>query len=111
MTLTGPTLPRLVTFADIDDPTSVVLVDPENSAASFSPGVRLVSVTLEVTEEPVTLGRVEKVLDWWLTLRSGPYNSLSSLQLPNDNPRGWHHLAPTEFWSLDRLNSFEERTE
>ena len=111
VTLTGRTLPRLVTFADIDDPASVALVDPENLAASFGPGVRLTSVTLEVTEEPVTEGRVEEVLDWWLTLRSGPYTSLSSLQLPDDSPRGWQHLSPTEFWSLDRLNSLEERTE
>ena len=68
VTLTGRTLPRLVTFADIDDPATVTLVDPENLAASFGPGVRLASVTLEVTEAPVTEGRAEALLTWL-----GPY--------------------------------------
>ena len=62
VTLTDGTLPRLVTFADISDPATVALVDPENLAASFGPGVRLASVTLEVTEEPVTEGRVGQVI-------------------------------------------------
>ena len=54
--------PMLVTFADIADPTSVALVDPANLAASFGPGVRLKSVTLEVTDEPVTVGEAEAAL-------------------------------------------------
>ncbi len=40
--------PLLVTFGDIADPASVMLVDPADLAASFGPGVRLKSVTLEV---------------------------------------------------------------
>ena len=55
--------PLLVTFGDIVDPKSVQLVDPDDLAASFGPGVRLKSVTLEVTEEPVTEGAVEGVLE------------------------------------------------
>jgi hypothetical protein len=57
-------LPLLVTFADITDPTTVQRVDPENLAASFGPGVRLKAVTLEITEEPVTVGKVVEVLGW-----------------------------------------------
>lgn len=56
--------PMLVTFADISDPASVKRVDPDDMAASFGPGVRLTSITLEVTDEAVTGGRVEKVLGW-----------------------------------------------
>ncbi|MES2433384.1 MAG: hypothetical protein V4586_06105 [Pseudomonadota bacterium] len=56
--------PMLVTFADITDPASVELVDPADLAASFGPGVRLKSVTLEVTDEAVTEGVVEKLLGW-----------------------------------------------
>lgn len=56
--------PRLVTFTDIADPMTVRLVDPENLAASFGPGYRLRSVTLEITDEPVSEGDVEKVLEW-----------------------------------------------
>jgi hypothetical protein len=56
--------PMLVTFGDITDPMSVKLVDPADLAASFGPGVRLKSVTLEVTDEAVTEGIVEEKLDW-----------------------------------------------
>lgn len=60
--------PLLVTFGDIADPASVKLVEPEHLAASFRPGVRLKSVTLEVTNETVTEGAVEGALPWWHTL-------------------------------------------
>jgi hypothetical protein len=56
--------PMLVTFGDIADPASVKLVDPEDLAASFGPGVRLKAVTLEVTDEAVTEGRAKGVLGW-----------------------------------------------
>lgn len=56
--------PMLVTFDDITDPASVKLVDPADLAATFGPGVRLKSVTLEVTNEAVTDGVVEEKLDW-----------------------------------------------
>lgn len=63
--------PMLVTFDDIADPLSVRLVDPTDLAASFGQGVRLKSVTLEVTDEAVTVGRVEGVLGW--LARISPY--------------------------------------
>jgi hypothetical protein len=63
------TMPLLVTFTDISDPKTVRRVDPDNLAATFSPGYRLRSVTLEITGEPVTKGEVEKVLTWWCDLR------------------------------------------
>lgn len=68
VTLTSADVPMLVTFDDINDPTSVRQVDPKNLAASFGPGVSLTSATLGVTDEPVTEGRVEEVLGWL-----GPY--------------------------------------
>jgi hypothetical protein len=54
--------PLLVTFADINDPASVDRVDPDDLAASFGPGYALSSITLAITDEPVTKGRVEAVL-------------------------------------------------
>ncbi len=56
--------PLMVTFDDIKDPASVKKVDPDNLAATFGPGYSLKSVTLEITDEPVTRGEVEKVLGW-----------------------------------------------
>lgn len=62
--LTGDGVPLMVTFTDITDPTTVTRVDPANLAATFGHGVSLTSVTLAVTEDPVTEGRVEAVLGW-----------------------------------------------
>jgi hypothetical protein len=56
--------PLLVTFTDINDPTTVTRVDPGDLADSFGPGVSLTAVTLAVTDDPVTEGRVEAVLGW-----------------------------------------------
>lgn len=54
--------PLLVTFTDIHDPKSVKKVDPDNLVATFGPGVSLKRITLEITDEPVTKGKVERVL-------------------------------------------------
>jgi hypothetical protein len=56
--------PLLVTFDDINDPASVRRVNPGDLAASFGPGFRLNAITLSITDEPVTEGRVEKLLGW-----------------------------------------------
>jgi len=60
--------PLLVTFSDVDDPKSLQKLDPDNLAAIFGEGYKLKSITLEITDEPVTKGRVEQVLGWWNSL-------------------------------------------
>ena len=64
ITLPEVQYPMMVTFGDIADPTSVKIVDSAKLAASFGLGVRLKAVTLEVTDEAVTVGRIEGVLGW-----------------------------------------------
>ena len=56
--------PILVTFTDINDRKTVQKVDPLNIADSFGPRVSLKAITLEITREPVTEGKVEGVLGW-----------------------------------------------
>jgi hypothetical protein len=60
--------PMLVTFVDLKDPTSVVEVKPTELSKHFGPGVSLASIALEITDQAVTEGAVEKVLTWL-----GPY--------------------------------------
>jgi hypothetical protein len=60
--------PMLVTFDDITKPETVREVEPEDLAAVFGEGVRLKAVTLEITREAVTEGRVDSFLTWL-----GPY--------------------------------------
>ena len=62
--LTGELIPMLVTFDDITKPETGRKVDPEDLAAVCGEGVRLKAVTLEITDEAVTEGRVERVLGW-----------------------------------------------
>ena len=54
--------PLLVTFSDINDPSSVKKVDPYDLESHFGAGVKLKRITLEITDESVSEGRVEKVL-------------------------------------------------
>jgi len=57
-------VPMLVTFDDVAKPETVREVNPDDLAATFGAGVEMKAVTLEITEEPVTEGRVEGVLGW-----------------------------------------------
>jgi hypothetical protein len=79
ITLPQKLYPRFLRFRDIKDPTTAELVDSDNLAKSFGPGVRLVRVTIEITHEPVTRG-IRKVLPWlspkvaWFGLSKGNPN-------------------------------------
>lgn len=61
--LSADNYPRLVTFRDIRDPTSVQEVDPAHLAASFGPGVRLRRIMLEITGDGVTSGIQKRLPD------------------------------------------------
>jgi hypothetical protein len=56
-------LPDLVTFADINDPKSVIEVDPNDLQATLGRGITRNEITLESTDEPVTKG-IELKLTW-----------------------------------------------
>lgn len=55
--------PMLVTFGDINDPTSIVRIDIANLEATLGPDVKIRRITVQITEEPVTSG-IEKKLKW-----------------------------------------------
>ena len=46
--------PMLVTFSDLDEPTSVERVDPDDLAATFGEGISLKRITVQITDDPVT---------------------------------------------------------
>jgi hypothetical protein len=56
-------LPDLVTFADINDPKSVIEVDPGNLQGTLGPNIAWNEITLESTDEPVSTGITMK-LPW-----------------------------------------------
>jgi hypothetical protein len=86
-------LPLLVRFRDINDPKTVEPVDPNNLAASFGPGVKLVAATVEVTDDPLTIG-IDRTLPWLPELRAehssldGDVSMLRKIDAPLENQLG-----------------------
>jgi hypothetical protein len=56
--------PLLVRFRDIRRPQTVEKVDPESLDGAFGAGVRLKSIQVQMTDEPVTTG-TSKLFPWW----------------------------------------------
>ena len=56
--------PMLVTFSNLNDPKTVREVKPDQFSSIFGPGYSLKSITLEITDEPVTEGKVGTLLGW-----------------------------------------------
>jgi hypothetical protein len=61
--ITPNDLPDLVTFADIDNPKTVIEVDRNNLQATLGSGVSWNEITLESTDEPITTG-IRAKLPW-----------------------------------------------
>ncbi len=79
-------LPLMVRFKNPADPKSVEQVAPDNLAKSFGPGYRLKSLTVQLTDDPVTVG-IEKRLpkEFWLKWDVIAGNELSKGDV-NSNP-------------------------
>jgi hypothetical protein len=56
--------PPLITFEDANDAASAAWVDPANLAASFGRGFSLAKMVLDLTDEPLTTGKIKQVLPW-----------------------------------------------
>lgn len=64
------TYPYFVRFKDIQEPSSVEYVDPDDLAASFGPGYRFKSLTAHFTDAPVTSQLTTKLA--WLNIHPEP---------------------------------------
>jgi hypothetical protein len=96
-------LPMLVRFGDMNDPTTVERVDPDDFARSFDPGVKLIEATIQIVPggiwpfnawgggtpqwlfgAPVTMG-IEDQLPWLRTLPEGPKIN-GTIKVDHDHP-------------------------
>lgn len=59
----GVKCPTLIRFRNMNDPTTIEVIDPSGLSESFGKDVHLKSVTVQITDDPVTVG-IEKVLPW-----------------------------------------------
>lgn len=57
-------LPPIVSFASLSDPASATLLSSDRIHEHLGRGARLSRVTIEITDEEVTLGAVEAALPW-----------------------------------------------
>ena len=91
--------PLLVTFGDIDDPTSVERVDPDDLVATFGEGVSLKRITVELTDDAVTT-EIEERLGWLASLRG------TLLAQPDGKPIGelpdTYRIGNTSFIRSDK---------
>ncbi|MBL8579332.1 MAG: hypothetical protein JNK47_19175 [Mesorhizobium sp.] len=93
-------LPLLVTFTDVNDPTTVQRVDPNNLAATFGAGFWLRRVMLEITDEKVTKGRLKTALPWMDGSKIDPAlneGRTETLRYPNESPRGYGTISTVNF--------------
>jgi hypothetical protein len=85
-------LPDLVTFADVNDPKSVIEVDRNDLQATLGPDIAWNEITIESTGEPVTTGIVRKLP--WL-----PAYYEKNLRLDGSDLGALHTLANILDWS------------
>ena len=64
VTLKQKNYPLLVTLGNLNDPESVRKVDPRSLQATFGSEIHLKEITLEITNESITIGHVEALLSW-----------------------------------------------
>ncbi|RBW46255.1 hypothetical protein DS901_00640 [Loktanella sp. D2R18] len=60
--------PMMVTFSDINDPTSVQRVDPNNLTTIIGEGFMLTGMALEITDEVVTADGITQLLNWLISI-------------------------------------------
>ncbi len=85
--------PLLVTFEDVKDPKTVKKVDPDNLAASFGEGYRLKAITLDITDESVSKGKIDNIL---ACLVSGKACVSLNRNLPYSDPMA--NILNGAFW-------------
>lgn len=72
-------LPTLVTFNNINDPLSVVVVRPERLSATFGAGYALTSAMIEITDDPLT-EQIVDVLPWLSKLHQQDMSTLDGVK-------------------------------
>ena len=94
--ITPADLPDLVTFADVNDPKSVVEVNPNDLQATLGPNITWNEITLEMTDEPVTKG-IELKLPW-----------LPEYFQKNKNLDGYDHHFTRELANILTWSDFDQ---
>lgn len=76
-------MPMLVTFDDVNDPSTARLVEPDELDAEFGPGFKLHRITINQTNERVSEG-IEEYLPWMLEAETGMLNGSQFTNMQTD---------------------------
>ena len=79
--------PFMVTFTDIANPTTIKRVDPADLAASFRAGYKLNSISVTITDDPMSTG-LDKRFVWWRRYLDRHFDgsTTASTNLTSDDP-------------------------
>jgi hypothetical protein len=88
--------PLFVKFEDVNDPKTAELVQPDNLSPSFGDGVKLKRVTVQVTDEDVTVG-IGKRLGWLVTTGDANLKNHPGAVFLPDNPSLAETLSHSDF--------------
>lgn len=118
-------LPDLVTFADVNDPGSVIEVDPNDLQATLGSGISWNEITIEIVDEPNTKG-IEQKLPWipyyYCTMLDGHHyrdnrtlaNSLSTADFDQSGEAGGmirqKQAKDTKFQCWDLPKEWQQRS-
>lgn len=90
-----------VRFRNTNDPKTVEEVDPDDLARTFGSGIRLNSLTIQITDEPVTTG-IENRLPWVksrdLRFADPTIDPTTGYLAPPSHPTIAHRLNDGSFW-------------
>jgi hypothetical protein len=88
--------PLLIHFLDMDDPSTVEEVSPDDLQSTFGPGVQLVSITIQATTDPVTYG-IKHRFAWWSQYIDRHFDNSSTISesLQDSDLKG--HLSSGSF--------------
>ncbi|MGK2909971.1 MAG: hypothetical protein ACSLE1_09285 [Sphingobium sp.] len=89
-------LPYMVRFRDIRAPKSIERVKPDDLSAIFGSGYRLKSLTVQITDEPVTTG-IERRFPWWTGFKDRHFDGTSTVSEDMTNPNIAAHLTSGSF--------------
>lgn len=103
--ITPMDLPDLVTFADINEPNSVIEVDPNNLQATLGLNITWNEITLESTAEPITTGVVKTKLPWLAAY----YNNMLDGDHYHDKNTLANSLSTADFDQSDDLRADFEK--
>jgi hypothetical protein len=94
--------PVFVTFRDIADPATLVVVDPRKLAGEFGTGVELGSVVLTVSPQEAIADKVQRILPWIEAVGKQRGSVVPTKKQFESELTSAEKIRPSDFITIDR---------